>query len=242
MALVVGLGRMGTFHAAVLADLGHDVTTVDPDPGKGADYATVGQAARARVYDVACVAVPIPMLGRTAASVAMAIQPEYLLVEKPFPCSTEEAATWLPVLLGRDMRVGVGYVERFNPSVLALKGPLAHAGGAVSATFTRHNDRPSHDVDVDLRSHDIDLARYLGVPIEACTFDTRAPMDRKQRTLTVQSMAGVEYTADLMAHGGNPLRDMWEAFLEGSPDVATVEDAMHVVRTLEHSTRMQEAA
>src|SRR4051812_33272477 len=52
-ALVVGYGRMGRFHTKVLADLGYDVSTLDPDPGAGADYQRTDPIA---TYDAVAIA------------------------------------------------------------------------------------------------------------------------------------------------------------------------------------------
>lgn len=49
--LLLGLGAIGTRHCRILRGLGHDVTTVDPDPTAGADYQAIPKQAWDSVLD-----------------------------------------------------------------------------------------------------------------------------------------------------------------------------------------------
>jgi predicted dehydrogenase len=217
-ALVIGLGRMGRFHSRALRDLGFDVSTVDSDPTAGADYLSVP----ARDWDAVCVATPIDTLAEQAA--AWGEFRGNLLVEKPFAASVGEAVQLADTLAFAD--VAVGYVERFNPQVRALKAKLE---GRVLTTgrFVRWSDRPSCDPDLDLRTHDIDLARFLGVPNPS--FDVQTEIC-KRRTVEVDTLA-TTHRADLMDHDTSPLHAQWHAFLSGQP-TATPEDAVAALSAL----------
>ncbi len=225
-ALVVGAGRMGTFHRRALRDLGLDVTTVDPDPAAGADYLSVPGCN----YDAVCIATPIAYLAENAAR--WAGHEGWMLIEKPAAPTLAEALTLAEKLRGQ--RVAVGYVERFNPRVRRLRELLADSSPRMSR-FTRWNDRPSPDVRLDLESHDIDLARFLGLDQGAVTYDARADMPTRRRKITVYAGRAGNLCVDLMAHDTSPLHAQWHAFLANRPTYgyATLEDACAVLSALE---------
>lgn len=219
-ALVVGTGRMGGFHRRVLRDLGLDVTTVDPNPAAGADFMTVPS----RHFDVICIAAPIDHLSDEA---ARWVEHEgWLLVEKPFAATLPDAQLLADQFDGQ--RVAVGYVERFNPQVRRLQEAL-YAMPVEHVRFRRHNDRTTGDPGLDLTSHDIDLAAFLGLRCPV-TFDTHASgCDHRVREVVVNDAV----TFDLMAHDTSPLHAQWHAFLSGRPGYATPADAVHVLAALD---------
>lgn len=226
-ALVVGLGRMGRFHARVLADLGLDVTTVDPDPSAGADYRAVPATASPHVV---CIATPMDTLAERAAR--WANHPGWLLVEKPGATSHDEARELADLLAGQ--RVAVGYVERFNPCVRAFKRALGDSAPAKIAKFVRLNDRPSPHIASDLMSHDVDLMWFLG--LEDCdrvSLVAGAGGATRERTVRVVTADGGLVGADLTAHAASPLHAQWHAFLAGRDGHATVDDAARVMRCLD---------
>lgn len=240
-ALVIGAGRMGTLHRRVLRDLGCDVTTVDPDPSVGADYLSL--PVTPRIPEVVCIACPIEHLVRHAAE--WAGYDGWLLIEKPAAPTLADATHLRDILHGQ--RVAVGYVERFNPRVRRLRELLADSPRPAMARFTRHNDRPSPDVDLDLRSHDIDLRRFLGLDVPGCAaqFDTRAEMPTRRREIQVYAAgAGNHFRADLMGHDTSPLHAMWHAFLANRPGYgyARLEDAVAVLAEIECKADVRAAA
>ena len=220
-ALVVGVGRMGGFHRRVLMDLGLDVTTVDPSPAAGADYLSVPQFCKP---DVVCIAAPIDHLADEAAR--WEGHEGWLLIEKPGAPTADDARDLAYLLDGQ--RVAIGYVERFNPVVRRLRSLLATSSLA-EADFTRWNDRPARDVALDLQSHDVDLAAFLGVT--HAKFDARANSPVKRRAIAVRA-AGRSLTVDLTAHDTSPLHAQWHAFLSGRPGYATPADAIGVLAAL----------
>lgn len=226
-ALVIGYGRMGRFHRRALADLGYDVTTVDPAPEAGADRLSVPMS---RAFDVVCVAAPIQHLAEQAA--AWAGKTDRLLIEKPMAASAREAGELRRALVGQP--TCVGYVERFNPRVRELNARKIAFGPVQSATFTRWNDRPSVDVDIDLTSHDIDLARFLG--ISSPRFCSRAEAPVRLRSIDLHCALGT-VSADLMDHNTSPLHAQWHAFLSRRPGYATPADAVAVLLALSGQTR-----
>ena len=224
-ALVVGYGRMGRFHAKVLADLGYEVFTVDPAVVE-ADYATIAEAKLAQDYDVAAIATPANMLVTSAFQ--MAGTP--MLVEKPFATSLQDAEMLAAYLNGAGAPVCVGFVERFNPKVRWLKQERLNHGRVQRATFTRYSDRPS-DSPLDLLSHDVDLARYLGLGSLVAEYDHRHDQPEKVRQIEVE-FSDQTVWVDLMDHNLSPLHALWHAFLSGK-DYPKPEDAVAVFRTLD---------
>lgn len=223
-ALVVGAGRMGGFHRRVLRDLGLDVTTVDPSPRAGADYLTVPS----RRFDVVCVAAPIEHLADEAAR--WVGHEGWLLVEKPFAATLTDARPLADDLVGQ--HVAVGYVERFNPQVREFRRRIEVRGLPRLACFTRLNRRPSPSIDLDLKSHDVDLARVLGLecPVKYVYADD---VDVTARVARAGYGLGDWVTVDLMAHDTSPVHAQWHAFLSGRPGYATPIDAVHVLAELE---------
>lgn len=224
-ALVIGAGRMGGFHRRVLRDLGLDVATVDPDPVTGADYLKV----RSRNFDVVCIATPIDHLADEAAE--WVGHEGWLLVEKPFAATLTDAE----VMAGEfaSQRVAVGYVERFNPQVRHVRDVIREDYGETpdSVRFSRWNERRSDNVALDLTSHDVDLARFLGL---RCDVQYVAHAGEKWTARWVTVSTGEHQTAiDLMAHDASPLHAQWHAFLSGRAGYATPADAVHVLAALE---------
>lgn len=229
-ALVIGLGRMGTFHAKVLADLGYDVTTVDPDPARQATY----PAPPLGHYPIVAIATPITALATTTKRAVIHHRPTYLLVEKPFAASTTQAAAVIPVLLDVP-HVAVGYTERFNPQVRRLRDFLVRRDtSALNATFVRHNERPTSSINLDLRAHDIDLAHHLELA-KVAAYDTRAHQPRTTRRIDL-TIADEESVAsiDLTAHSTSPLHAMWHTFLSNRDGYATPIDALRILEHIEH--------
>jgi UDP-N-acetylglucosamine 3-dehydrogenase len=175
--VVVGLGVMGSHHLRVLLALeGAEVTAVvDPDLDRRAlaarsrpgllTYEHLGQALAEESFDFACVAVPVDLLVPCAhEALAGGL---HVLVEKPTAPDEQQALAMIEDARARDLVLGAGHVERFNPAVLALKHKLDE--GLIGRVYQMHARRlspfPDRDsmrgVALDLATHDIDVMRYL---------------------------------------------------------------------------------
>lgn len=92
-----------------------------------------------------------------------------LFVEKPLAESLAGARAVEAAVRAHGTLVQVGFVERFNPAVVALRGVLDSAKRVISIDFVRTNRLSARitDVDVvmDLMIHDIDLALNLNGPV-----------------------------------------------------------------------------
>jgi predicted dehydrogenase len=169
---VIGLGAMGRHHARVvratpgmklvaLADPGGDRFGVAGDLPVLADV----QGLIASGIDAAVVAVPTSLHEEVCAHLAAA--GVHVLVEKPV-AHTVEAGERLASLFEDAGLVGaVGYVERCNPAMLALRDKMAEGllGEVYQITTSRQGPFPARIADVgvvqDLATHDIDATAWL---------------------------------------------------------------------------------
>ena len=94
-----------------------------------------------------------------------------IFVEKPMADSLEEAQALSIFAAEHNLKIQVGFIERFNPAVQQLKSVLDKSAQVISIDFTRTNKLSARitDVDVvtDLMIHDIDLALYLNGPVRS---------------------------------------------------------------------------
>lgn len=230
-ALVVGYGRMGKVHERELQALGASVTTVDPDPATFALWRTVkGSTVTRFEFEAVCIAVPIPVLAETAAE--WAGYTGRLLIEKPGAHSIEAYERLCDAL--PSTRCAVGYAERFNPVARRMRD--MGLGMEWRGAFTRSLGMgDAADVGLDLRSHDIDLARWLGLDPHECGFYNPATADKVRRVEA--RFGGLHVTGDLLAHKAHPVRSMWRNFLLGGRDYADLHSAGYVLRYLESEAK-----
>lgn len=172
---LIGLGNMGRNHLRILSML------------KGVELAFVADAnaevaAKAgEAHGIPGVIDPTPLLVGVDAVVIctptvthadyirmVATHVKNIFVEKPLAATLDEATNIAAFVKEKGLNVQVGFIERFNPAVQALKTVLDRTERVISIDFTRTNKVSSRitDVDVitDLMIHDIDLALYLNGP------------------------------------------------------------------------------
>jgi predicted dehydrogenase len=175
--LIVGLGVMGSHHLRILTSLeGVEVVAVVDHDEQRRDAAmrthpgvrgheSLERALEEHELDFACLAVPVEVLPVCAGiSLSAGL---HVFVEKPMAPTEEDAREMTAAAAERGLVLGVGYVERFNPAVLALKRRLD--AGAIGRIVQMHARRlspfPNRDrmagVALDLATHDIDIMRYL---------------------------------------------------------------------------------
>jgi UDP-N-acetylglucosamine 3-dehydrogenase len=176
--VIVGLGAMGTNHLRILASLpeAEVVAVVEPDttrrdgllrpyPGVGRHTSLEGALAKHGELDFVCLAVPVGELPDCA---AVALEAGlHVFVEKPMAPSEEQAHDMIDAATEGELVLGVGYVERFNPAVVALRDKLD--AGTIGRIVQMHSRRLSPfpnrsrmaSVALDLATHDIDIMRNL---------------------------------------------------------------------------------
>ncbi|WP_433498855.1 Gfo/Idh/MocA family protein [Sphaerimonospora sp. CA-214678] len=171
-AAVVGLGRAGHIHTAVLRSL-DDVTLVavaDPDPVRRAAFDSVHTAASAEdllelELDYCVVATPITEREQVGLALAAAGIPA--LIEGPIAPSLPAAMRLAEAFDNAGLLGAVIQIERYNPAVTEL-GVRLRGGdfGSVYQVTTRRYDRfhdpsPPMGVVTETATHDVDLAMWL---------------------------------------------------------------------------------
>ena len=169
---LIGLGSMGRHHARVIrATPGMELVAV-ADPG-GDRFGVAGDlellpdvAALIDVgLDAAMVAVPTVYHEEVALALAEAGVPT--MVEKPIAHSVQAGRRVADAYASRDLVGAVGYVERCNPALRALRERLdAGELGQVYQVLTRRQGPfPARISDVgvvkDLATHDVDLTAWV---------------------------------------------------------------------------------
>lgn len=191
-AIIVGLGTMGSHHLRVLATTpGVEVCAVVDlleerreaalaAHSTSAAYPTLEEALAKESPDFVCLAAPVAQLPRLCAECAAA--GVSMLVEKPMAPSEDEARGMIAAAEAAGVMLSVGYVERFNPAVLALGEKLA--GGVIGKPLQVHSRRlspfPDRDqmqgVALDLATHDIDVMRFVvGAEVARVYAETAQP-------------------------------------------------------------------
>ena len=166
---VIGVGRLGGAHARVLQEI-PDVDLVgvhDTDTARAQEVAEkVGSRNFPDIDDllghVDAVVVAVTTSAHHAVTRAALEAGCNVLVEKPLTASLEEADDLVALAAAKQLFLGVGHVERFNPAIRAcrpyLNDPRFLACQRLATFQPRGTDVP---VMLDLMIHDIDLVLGL---------------------------------------------------------------------------------
>jgi UDP-N-acetylglucosamine 3-dehydrogenase len=169
---VVGVGVMGSNHARVFADLpGVDLVGVaDPDR-KQRDFVTsalgcpgFGSVEALLANGVDAVTIAAPTHVHQDLALCCIGHGVHVLVEKPIAPSVEEGRAIIAAARHARVTLMVGHVERFNPTVEAIKDAIRDED-ILSIAITRVGPFPPRmsnvGVVIDLAVHDIDLIRWF---------------------------------------------------------------------------------
>src|ERR1700730_9181007 len=169
---VAGVGVMGSNHARVFADLAgiRLVGVADPDPAPRDMVASaLGCAGLSNIEELLAEgvdAMTMPPPTHLAAAVALCCikQGVHVLVEKPIAPSVVEGRAIIAAARHAGVSLMVGHVERFNPTVEAIKEAI-RGEDILSIAITRVGPFPPRmsnvGVVIDLAVHDIDLIRWF---------------------------------------------------------------------------------
>lgn len=163
---IAGLGKMGTNHlhelrkddkfkVAALYDLRQNAEFKEPF------YTNLDEFLKANL-DIVIIATPT----NTHLNLANAILPKVkcALIEKPLAMNLDEMNEIKSLAKAHGNIVAVGFSERFNPAILALKKELL-GEKIISINIQRYSPNPVRISDVgilqDLSIHDIDLVGFL---------------------------------------------------------------------------------
>jgi predicted dehydrogenase len=164
---VVGVGSMGALHARVVAEHPGAVLSAVIDARIDLSLQVADRyGARASAtwegmsFDAAIVAVPTALHAQIALPMLRAGIP--LLIEKPIAHSRDAMNEILATSRAEQVPVQCGFVERFNPVVVATRalidGPVRHL---IAQRHSPPADRIRSGVVGDLLIHDLDLALSL---------------------------------------------------------------------------------
>lgn len=167
---VVGVGRLGTFHARIYAEhpAAELVAVVDPDPARAA---TLAEELGCRALDSVealmdlepqAVSVAVPTAAHAEVAIPLLERGVAVLVEKPLASDVAEADRILAAAERGGALLSVGHVERFQPGLVKVR-----ALGIRPRFIECHRLAPfsfrSTDIGVvhDLMIHDLDLVLDL---------------------------------------------------------------------------------
>lgn len=173
---LIGVGKMGQNHLRVLSMLNsvslvfvYDINLETARRAAAPYQVPVAEDLERALDTVDAVVICSPTATHADYVRLAAAKVRKLFVEKPLADSTAAARDLAELVGGGDFVVQVGFIERFNPAVQALKTILDRSQRVVSVDLTRTNRLSARitDVDVvtDLMIHDIDLALYLNGPV-----------------------------------------------------------------------------
>ncbi len=88
-----------------------------------------------------------------------------IFVEKPLADTLESSLEIVNLVKENNLNIQVGFIERYNPAVVALEKVIKNSNHIINIDFSRTNKVSSRitdvDVIIDLMIHDIDLALYI---------------------------------------------------------------------------------
>lgn len=164
---IIGLGRMGQNHLKEL--LKNPKFTVnalfDLNQGLNFDLPFFTDLDDFLARDNECVIVATPTNTHLELAKRLFPRVKTLLIEKPLAMNLKEIEEIQAIANSYRNNVAVGFCERFNPVILALKKEL-RGEKIISINIQRYSAYPSRILDVgvlhDLAVHDLDLLYFLG--------------------------------------------------------------------------------
>jgi UDP-N-acetylglucosamine 3-dehydrogenase len=179
--VLVGLGRMGSNHLRVIKDNpSFDLKAVLdvklPDTFATANPGIAGYTSREELdaadvaYDAVVIAAPTGSHYEIARH--FLARDKHLLVEKPLASTIEQCRTLIDEAKKRNLILGVGHVERFNPAVRKLHEVIENGwlDKPIHFSVTRvggypQTILPGNNVMLDLAVHDVDVLQSLIGPL-----------------------------------------------------------------------------
>lgn len=166
---VVGVGYLGTFHAAKLAELpgAELVAVVDCDQAARERVAgDLGVPAlsdyRELIGKVDAVSVVVPTTGHYSIARDCLEHDIHVLVEKPITETVSQADGLIRRAAERNLVLQVGHLERFNPAIRSLEPLVEFPRFIESIRIAPFKERGVEvDVVLDLMVHDIDIIQSL---------------------------------------------------------------------------------
>lgn len=173
---VIGIGSMGIHHARNFSEIDGAklVAIADIDKNKGLETSEKYHCLFYNDYrkllenkEITAVTIAVPTFLHYKVTHDCLLFGKHVLVEKPITDKSSEAKRLIQEAKKRNLILGVGHLERFNPAVLELKRYLKRGeiGEIVSLLARRVGLYPPNILDtnviVDLAIHDIDIFSFL---------------------------------------------------------------------------------
>jgi len=173
---VIGIGNMGQHHARVYSELPQVnlVAVCDINKNEGEKlakkhnclfYDDYKKMLTEQKIDAVSIAVPISLHRRVACDVLD--RGVNILLEKPIAANLIEAKDIINKAKGRNLKLMIGHIERFNPAIQRMKELIVdnRLGNIISVNIKRVGGLPPQikdaNVVIDLAIHDIDISNYL---------------------------------------------------------------------------------
>lgn len=166
---VIGVGYLGQFHAEKYASLPNVELTglVEKDQARGEQIArklnTEAFTDPSRLLGkVDAVSIVVPTVLHHQIAKQFLDAGVHVLLEKPITVTLEQADELIALAFRRKVVLQIGHIERFNPSVTAIK-PLLRSPGYLQAERSAPFTVRCTDVNVvlDLMIHDLDIVTDL---------------------------------------------------------------------------------
>ena len=171
---VAGIGHLGNYHLQKYGKIENvkivgvsDLDRSKADRAAAAFGCTVFADHRELVERVDAVSVTVPTQAHHAVARDFLAAGRDVLMEKPFTATLEEADDLIALAAAQDLVLQVGFIERFNPAIVALdkviRQPLFIESHRLHPFVERGTDV---DVVLDLMIHDLDLIlHYVRSPL-----------------------------------------------------------------------------
>ena len=240
---VIGLGVMGKNHVRVLNQMPQveKVIVYDIEPGLtagGEKSQKVDSIDNLASASPDYVVVALPTRFHTEAATFLASRRIPTLLEKPVAPSQQEAEAIALAFADEDILCTVGHVERFNPSLSALRRKITEGviGNPLQISTRRVGPFPRRINDVgvilDLASHDIDLVGWItGQGYEHLTSLTSSPLPGEHEDMFLA--AGRLGNGMLVSHEVN-----WVTPTKARQTMVLGEDGMLVADSLRAELRL----
>lgn len=211
--LLIGAGAMGSRHARIISQSGIATlgAIVDPRREVGEPLARQCNAdwfpsiASLKSFDAVILAAPTEAHHSIAMDVISQGAP--LFVEKPLAASLEDSLDMVQQSAHRSTPLMCGFVERFNPAVIAAKAMLHNPLHINAARHSPYAPRIRTGVAWDLLVHDVDLVLALlgdeptDVTGAVATFDPRSiAEDVVETALTFPGNRLAQVSASRISH------------------------------------------
>lgn len=170
---VVGLGAMGQHHIRLYSELGYKLIGVaDANIERAREFGQKYEIASFQDYrdlldKVEAVSIAVPTTLHHKVAMDFLNAGVHCLVEKPIAFSLDEAEAMIKASKRNKVKLAIGHIERFNPSVAKLKQIIEAGTLGQLLTITTKRVGPFvpriRDVGVviDSATHDIGVVKYL---------------------------------------------------------------------------------